>query len=69
MADVDDLVRLRRQTSAPFTIFDHYRGRGSKLQNFCLFVYIRVISIYSRKLAISGDIKFASSHPYSLIHV
>ncbi len=69
MADVDDLVRLWRQTSAPSTMFDHYWGRSSKLQNFCLFVYICVISIYPRKLAISGDIEFASSHLNSLTHV
>ncbi len=69
MADVDDLVRLRCQTSAPSTTFDHYWGRGSKLQNFCLFIYMRVINIYPRKLAISSDIEFVSSHPNSLTHV
>ncbi len=69
MADVDDLVRLRRQTSAPSTMFDHYQGRGSKLQKFCLFVYMRVISIYPCKLAILGNIEFVSSHPNSLTHV
>ncbi len=69
MADVNDLVRLRCQISAISTTFDHYWGRGSKLQNFCLFVYMRIISIYPRKLAILGNIEFASSHPNSLTHV
>lgn len=68
-SDVDDLVRLRRQTSAPSTTFDHYCGRGSRLQNFCLFVYMRVIGIYPRKLAIQGDIEFAPSHRHNLTHV
>ncbi len=69
MADVDDLVRLQYQISALFTTFDHYWGRGSKLQNFGLFVYMRIISIYPHKLAISGGIDFASSHPNSLTYV
>ncbi len=69
MTDVDDLVRLRRQISALSIMFDNYWGRDSKLQNFCLFIYIHIISIYPRKLAISSDIEFASSHPNNLTHV
>ncbi len=59
---VNDLLRLRCQTSAPPTMFYHSRCRGSRLQNFCLFVYMRVISIYPQKLAISSNIEFDSSH-------
>ncbi len=44
-SNVDDFVRLRRQTSAPPTMFDHYRCRGVRLQKFCLFVYMRVVNI------------------------
>ncbi len=60
---IDDLLRLWHQTSAPPTMFDHYRCHGSRLQNFCLFVYMRVIGIYPRKLAISSNIEFDFSHP------
>lgn len=69
MADVDDLIRFRRRTLAPFITFDHYWGQGSKLQKFCLFVYLRVISIYPCKLAIPRDIEFASSHLNNFTHV
>lgn len=69
IADVDNLVRLRRQISAPFTTFNHDWGRDSKLYKFCFFEYMHVISIYRRKLAISGNIEFASSHPNNFTHI
>ncbi len=49
--------------SALQIIFDYYRYQESKFQNFYLFIYMRVISIYPQKLAISSDIEFESSHP------
>ncbi len=60
---VDDFLRLRRQISASPIIFDHYHCQGSRFQNFYLFIYIYVISIYLQKLETSSDIKFESSHP------
>lgn len=69
IVDVDDLVRLRHQISAPSTTFDQYWGQGSKLQKFSIFVYMCVISIYPRKLAISSNIEFVFSHANNLTHV
>ena len=59
---VNDFVRLQYQTSASSTMFDHYRCQMSRLQNFCLFVYMRIINISPQKLANSNDIDFESSH-------
>ncbi len=68
-SNVDDFVQLRRQTSAPPTMFDHYHCRGISLQKFCLFVYMRVVNIYPQKLANSSDIEFKPSHPKYQTHV
>ncbi len=43
-------------------MFDHYRCRGGRLQKFCLFVYMRIVSIYPRKLVNSSKIEFEPSH-------
>ena len=59
---VDNFVRLRRQISAPFMLFDYYYCQENKLQNFWFFVYICVISIYPQKLANLINIEFESSY-------
>ncbi len=68
-SNVDDFVRLQRQISAPPIIFDHYCCRGVRLQKFCLFVYMRIVSIYPQKLANSSDIEFEPSHPKYQTHI
>lgn len=60
---VNNVLQLRRQTLALPKLFDHYCCGRSRLQHFCLFMYIRVISIYLQKIAISSDIKFEFNHP------
>ncbi len=68
-SNIDDFVRLQRQISALPTMFDHYCCRGVRLKKFCLFVYMRVVNIYSRKLANSSNIEFEPSHPKYQTHL
>ena len=53
-SSVNNFLQFRRQSSTPPTMFDCYCCQRSRLQNFCLFMYMRVISIYPRKLVISS---------------
>lgn len=50
-------------------MFNNYCYQKGWLQNFCFFVYVYVISIYSRKLTNSNDIEFKSNHPRHQTHV
>ena len=59
---INDFIRLWHQTSASFIMFDHYCCQRSRLQIFCLFIYMYVISIYLWKLANSNNIEFKPSH-------
>lgn len=68
-SDIHDFLRLRHSTLTPSTMFDYYCCKGSKYENFCLFVHICVISIYSQKLANSSNIKFEFSHSRHQIYV
>ncbi len=68
-SNVDDFVQLRHQISAPPTMFDHFCCRRGRLQKFCLFVYMHIVSIYPLKLANLSDIKFEPNHPKYQTHV
>ncbi len=50
-------------------MFDYYRCRGVRLQIFCLFVYMCVVSINPRKLVNSSNIEFEPIHPKYQTHV
>lgn len=43
---INNLLRLPCQISTSLTIFDNYCYSGSRLSNFYLFMYKRVINIY-----------------------
>lgn len=58
----DDIVRLRRQTNTPSTIFDHYSAQGTRLQKLCLYVYVRVINIIPRRISQKSDMEFGYDH-------
>lgn len=61
-SNVDDFVRLRQQVKTPSTMFENYTARGNRFHNFCLYVYLRVVDVFPRKLAQKGDIDFSHSH-------
>ena len=67
--DIDDFLKLRSQTSALSRIIDHYCGYGDRVKNFCLFIYIQVVNIISKKLEKYSDIEFTSSHPNYYIYI
>lgn len=59
---VNDFIKLRRQISAFLSMFNHYCCWKSKLQNFCFFIYVHVVSIFPWQFANSSDIEFESSY-------
>lgn len=67
--DGNNFVVLRQQTDTPSSLLDHYSARATRLRNFCLYDYVRVINIISRKNRGPNDIEFADHHRNTISYV
>jgi hypothetical protein len=65
----NELLMLNASNNMPFNMLDHYRWRGTSLFAFCLYEYIKLVTIKPRSSAASQDIEFATAHPNYSTHV
>jgi len=53
----------------PVSMFDHYQWCGPSFFAFCLYEYVKLVTIKPRSSATSRDIDFATGHPNHDSHV
>lgn len=65
----NELAMLNASNCVPLSMLDHHRWRGTTFFAFCLYEYVKLVTIKPRSLATSQGVDFAADHPHHNTHV
>ena len=59
----EEPARVTGAEKAPRSVFDHYHYRGPPFSKFCLYDYVKLVTVLPIRSGTTRDIAFSSEHP------